>query len=266
IKMWTKTGFGIGLVLAMCALVVLAMSAVGGQSSPSGSVASAASGDFENLDFVAAQHTTYYHSSGSEGNEVGVAEGQDLGYDDGTTGVDVKEELEAVDWECDDRIVFFTRVAVHADATGTKTIFIVYHFDAHNGGQQGVGYEYVVDAGISAVNFPPPSQTGDDGNVGLDGNETVTKISEGYLPSGSTFGDPTPADRADVLEVVVKVTGLDPGDELIVRTDVRFSCFDFPVTGTLHAAIDDALFDADNDGAYPDADDDRINVGHQDVP
>ena len=156
---------------------------------------------------------------------------------------------------------------VAAQATDTnQTIFIVYDFDAENAGEAGAGYEEVLATGISAVDFPPPSQTGDDGNIGLDGNETVTKISESYRPAGSIFGDPNPANRAEHVDVVVKVTGLDPAEMLIVRIDARLSCFAFPVSGNLHAAISAALYDADSDGAYPDADDQQISVGQQDVP
>ncbi|UCH86848.1 MAG: hypothetical protein JSU97_00005, partial [Dehalococcoidia bacterium] len=269
--MWTKTRFskelllGASVLLLLGALAVAALvGSVGGW--PSGGVALADRGDFS-LDFIAAQHDTYYHAGPDEGNEIGPSEGQDLGYDDRTSNVDVKEELEASDFACGDRIVFFTAVTVDASATDTdQTIFLVYHFDAHNNGQQGVGYEEVLDVGISAVDFPPPSQTGDDGNIGLDGGETVTLVSQQYLPVGSVFGDPIPANRADVLEAVVKVTGLDPGEQLIVRADVRFSCFASPVTGNLHAAISEGLFDADGDGVFPDPDDENISVGQQDVP
>src|SRR3990172_12243445 len=64
--------------------------------------AEADGGDFQ-LDFAAAEDTTYFQSGPSEGNEVGTAEGQDLGYDDRTKNVDVVEQLEAEDFECGDR-------------------------------------------------------------------------------------------------------------------------------------------------------------------
>ena len=50
---------------------------------------SAAKGDFS-LDFIAAEDTTFFHRGPSEGNQIGTAEGQDLGYDDRTSNVDVK--------------------------------------------------------------------------------------------------------------------------------------------------------------------------------
>ena len=94
-------------------------------------------------------------------------------------------------WLCNDRIIFFTKIEVDAGATDTdQTLFIEYKFDAHNNGQQGVGYSDILAAGISAVNFPPPSQTGESGNIGLDGTETATLVSEAFAPAGTTFGHP----------------------------------------------------------------------------
>jgi hypothetical protein len=176
------------------------------------------------------------------------------------------EELEAADFACGDRVVFFTQVVVDSSATDTnQTIFIQYDFSAVNVGQQGVGYSDILAAGISDTGFPPASQSGESGNINLDGNEAVTLVSESFRPAGSTFGAPNEADRAQHLDATVKVAGLDPGDEIIVRVDVRFSCFAPDPTGNLHAAISGASFDEDGDGAYPDADDPRVNVGEQDI-
>ena len=212
------------------------------------------SGDFP-LDFVAAENTTYYQSGPNEGQEIsGAIEGQDLGFDDRTINVDVVEQLEAEDFQCDDRIIFFTQIGVADGAASDQDIFLVYHFDAVNNGQQGVGYSEVLDVGVSAVDFPA-GQVADDGNVGLSGGETAilqTPVAN-YLPPGSSFGV-----DANILEAKVRITDLDPSEHLIVRVDVRFSCFASPVTGNLHAAIQDAFVD--------DANETPINVGQQDVP
>ena len=104
------------------------------------------------LDFIAAENTTYHQNSlsGTEGDEIGAPapspEGQDLGFDDRTTNVDVVEQLEAEEFACEDRIVFFTEIVVdEADGVASdRDIFLVYHFDAINNGQQGVGYSDVL--------------------------------------------------------------------------------------------------------------------------
>ncbi|TEU00162.1 MAG: hypothetical protein E3J29_02115, partial [Dehalococcoidia bacterium] len=249
----------------------------------------ASGGDFH-LDFIAAENTTYHQNDaiGTEGYEIGPApEGNDLGYDDRTKNIDVVEQLEAEDFTCEDRIIFLPRVRVDEGATDAdQTIFLTYHFDARNNGKQAVGYKEVVpmpagvpgtDAvGISFVDFSP-SQTGDDGNIALSGNEDVTLVSQRYLnkPQYQVTGTvpvdfPTnPADNPDVevLEVVVKVEGLDAGEQLIARIDVRFSCFATDPTGNLHAALFDAFVDADGDLATTnDRDPITSGSGRQDIP
>jgi hypothetical protein len=248
-------------VTTILAAVVVCVSLVGEQP-----FASAAAGDFH-LDFTAAVPATYQRSGPGEGVEVGPAEGQDLSFDDRTIGTDVVEELMAEDFACGDRVIFFTQVVVDDSATDTgQSIFVQYDFQAQNGGQVGVGYSDVLSVGISAVDFPLHGQSGESGNVNLEGDETAALVSESFLPAGTTFGAADPAARAEHLDAVIKVTGLDAGDELIIRTDVRFSCFAPDPTGNLHAAVAGATFDADNDGVYPDDDDDRVNVGQQTIP
>ena len=107
---------------------------------------SADGGDFI-LDFAAAQEDTYNHQTTAETSQ------DSLQYDDRVIGTNVVEQLEAVKFECGDTIVYFTRVTVDADAEPNQTIFITYQFDAVNNGQQGVGYDHVVTAGISADDF-----------------------------------------------------------------------------------------------------------------
>ncbi len=73
--------------------------------------AHAEGGDFQ-LDLVSAEPTTYEQRGANEGDEKGTSDPLDLGYDDRTINTDVVEQLEAIDFECDDRIIFFTRVTV----------------------------------------------------------------------------------------------------------------------------------------------------------
>jgi hypothetical protein len=236
--------------------------------------ADANSGDFENIDFAAARvqggFRTYYGNGPNEGHEVGPLEGQNLAYDNGDNN-DIREELEASDFACEDRIIFFTRMGIAGVATEQdQNAFITYHFDARNNGTQAVGYREIIAAGISLVDFPAPSQTSETGNVNLDGDEDVSLVSQRYItkPAGdpggavpSDFGTPD----AEALEAVVKVAGLDPGDQLIVRIDVRFACFGVNPTGNLHAAIAGIVYDGDGNAATVD-DQERVNTGQQDVP
>jgi hypothetical protein len=168
----------------------------------------AEAGDFS-LDFVAAEDTTYHKNGASEGSEIGTAEGQDLAYDDRTINTDVVEQLEAEDFACGDRIVFFTEVTVGGTSSG-QTIFLEYDFDAENNGQIGVGYSDILNVGVSDMTAPfAAQQSGEEGNIGLDGDETATLIQEFFEPAGSTFGDITdPIDRASNNIGVVKITGL----------------------------------------------------------
>jgi len=244
--------------------VTLAIVAVGYLS---GRLATAAAGDFQ-LDFVAAENTTYYQHGPNEGGEIGLPEPLDLAFDDRTINDDVVEQLEAEDFTCGDRIVFFTEVAVDPEGDDDQTVFLEYDFDAENGGQIGVGYSEVLNAGISGVRPPfNTQQSSEDGNAGLDGTETAIVVDEFYEPAGAIFGDPHPDLRAEHLIAIVKLTGLDAGKVAVVRIDVRFSCYALPVTGNLHAAIRAAVLDG-GDGVYGGgvSDDDTINVGQQDIP
>jgi hypothetical protein len=207
----------------------------------------AAKGDFS-LDFIAADEHTFNHLTAVE------TSAGSLQYDARAIGTYVREELEAVDWQCGDTIIFFTQVVVDPSATDTnQTIDITYRFDAHEGGSPlnpKVGYTDILAAGISKVNFPS-SQTQETGNINLDANESVALTSESVV--GGTLGV-----DADYVEGVVRVTGLDPGDTLIVRVDVLFSCFGGAVSDA-NANVQARLAGATNNGQ-------NISVGQQTVP
>jgi len=209
-------------------------------------------GDFS-LDFIAAADDDYNHLTTPA---VELVPGG-LQFDARAINDNVVEQLEAEDFACGDTIVFFTEITVQDDASGTQSIDLTYDFDAQNNGQTGVGYSEIVAAGISNLDFA--GQTQESGNVNLDGNESVTLVSQTYEPSGNT--PPDGFGTADALNntVVIRVAGLDASDVLIVRIDARFSCFDAPVTGNLHAAI--AAAEVTGGGAKS-----AIQVGQQDVP
>ena len=212
-------------------------------------VSRADGGDFS-LDLVAAAPDTYVHSGASQGQEVALG---GLQYDSRDINLYVRESLEAEDFACDDRAVFFTQVTTDAGAIGTQTIEIDYEFDAEPTGQPAVGYSDIIAAGLSGPGGFPGWQTSEAGNQNLDGNETVLLIAESVQPPGSTLG-------VDAQEIAgtVQVAGLDGGDVVIVRVDVRFSCFPSSTdpTGTLHAVVQAARTSLG----------DAISVGQQDIP
>ncbi|MDZ4277975.1 MAG: hypothetical protein U1B78_02430, partial [Dehalococcoidia bacterium] len=212
------------------------------------SSAQADGGDFS-LDFIAAAPETYVHQGPSEGDETSPG---GLQFDHREMNTFVRESLEAEDFFCGDRVVFFTEVTADDGATGSQTIDLLYDFDALNNGQPGVGYSDVLDVGISNADFP--GQTDETGHS-RSGNESAS------LQAGPTFfpgSDPTwDPGTHESMRFTARVSGLEADEVVIVRLDARFSCFGDP-TGNLHAAIDSAEVVAGGSGT--------INVGQQDIP
>src|SRR3972149_4834024 len=135
----TRGLLGGAIVAPLIALALFAWLNGGLGDSQSKPVAFAAAGDFQ-LDFVAAENTTYYQRGPNEGKQIGAAEGQNLAFDDRTINTDVVEQLEAEDFQCNDRIIFFTEIVVDDPPAGEyyQDIFLEFDFDAENNGQQGV--------------------------------------------------------------------------------------------------------------------------------
>ena len=163
------------------------------------------------LDFIAAGHNSYNHATGVGGS-----------YGNRSIGPNgVEESLEGQDFACGDKIVYFTAVTVDAGA-GNGDVDLKFSFDGTTTSGSMVGINDLVSA---SLNSP------DSGNKNLDGNETVSIQSE----SG-----PPPAGK-DVT-ATVRVTGLDGGEQLIVRLVTNLWCdpFETSVTGNIHANLDDA--------------------------
>ncbi len=183
------------------------------------------------LDFVAAGPFTYNHDTGVGGayNNRTISK---------TTGV--VESLEGGDFECGDLVVFFTQVVVDNGATGTGSIDIDYAFGAETTGQPGIGFDDIVSVSVN---------TSDSGNVGLEGTETATLIAEG---TGTIGG-------SDAVTGTVRVTGLNAGEHLIVRTVVHLGCdVGASPTGNIQSAVPAARV------VLPEAD--TISVGNQTIP
>jgi uncharacterized repeat protein (TIGR01451 family) len=171
-----------------------------------------------NLDFVAAGPFTYDHSTG-----LGVY--PDFGYNDRTIDKDsgVVESLEGGDFACGDLVTFFVEVEVEEGA-GSGSVALDLSFGAETTGQPGLGFDDIVSWGIN---------TPDDGNVGLDGPntiETVTLTNEHLDTSGY-----------DTVKGTFTVSNLEGGETAIVRVTVRLACeVGASPTGNILNAIDAA--------------------------
>ena len=217
--------------------------------------AEADGGDFR-LDFVAAESTTYVHQGTEEGDET--APGS-LQFDARAVGVNVSESLQPQDFRCGDRIIFFTEVTVRSGALLAQTIEINYEFQAQNNGQAAIGYEQVLDVGLSAIDFGGQNQ--ESGATTPNLNASATLLTQAFIPGGLGV-NPPPAGfgtaNAQDLVFTVEVTGLEADEVVIVRIDTRLSCFGLNPTGTLQAALDSAIVTENGIGS--------ISSGRQTIP
>jgi uncharacterized repeat protein (TIGR01451 family) len=180
-------------------------------------------GDIE-LDFVAAAPQTYNHETGVGGQ-----------FGDRIINEQVVESLEGGDFECGDLVVFFVEVVV--GGTGDAgTLELDMSFGAETTGQPGVGFTDIVSASIN---------TGDEGNVGLEGTETATL---GTVTHDTAGYDETLA--------TVSVTGLQGGETAIVRIVAELGCaVGASPTGNILSAINAARLGGTT-----------VNVGQETVP
>jgi hypothetical protein len=197
----------------------------------------AAGGDFS-LDFTAAAPLTYNHLTGG-----GMYDLRAVGRDK-----DIVESLEGGDFACDDTVTFLTQIRVDAAASGAQTIRLRFEFTAHATGQQGIALVDNVAGTSAAIN----SSVGDVGNV-ENGNSTATVFSEG------TSG-PTVFTKPSTFTREVDVTGLEAGEKVVLRTDVRIACNGQSPTGNMQARLSSASVIAPA-GAVS-----AISVGDQTIP
>jgi uncharacterized repeat protein (TIGR01451 family) len=161
------------------------------------------------VDFVAAHPGTYSHSTGAGGQ-----------YNGRAIGSTVVEELEAEDFACGDLVKYFAAITVDDDADQPPDPFrMVFSFTSEATGRPGMAFVDVVAVGISSP---------DTGNENLDGDESATLVGEG---TGSLGGHPA-------ITGTVDVSGLDPGNQLIVFVLARLGCTDREnATGNLLAGM-----------------------------
>ena len=191
--------------------------------------AAADGGDFS-IDFVAAGPFTYNHVTGVGGQYDGRLISKTQG---------VNESLEGGDFSCGDKVVYFAAVQVDAGAIGTQNIQIDFEFASEPTGQGTIGID---DLELAALNV------GDTGNLGLDGNESASIVSENLVTAGK-----------DHLDATVAITNLNAGERFILRLVTLLTCptNDAP-TGNIQSSVDGARVTS------PVAD--NISVGNQTVP
>ena len=184
------------------------------------------------LDFVAAGPFTYDHTTG-------LGTHPQFGYDNRniskTNGV--VESLEGGDFACGDLVTFFVAVGVEEDAEGSGSVQLDMSFGAETTGQPGIGFDDIVSWGINSP---------DNGNVDLDGNETVVQNNETLDTAGY-----------DEIKSQFTVSNLNAGETAIVRITVHLAC---DVGGTPTGNILNAIDAARIVGG------DRISVGQETVP
>jgi hypothetical protein len=191
--------------------------------------AAADGGDFS-IDFVAAGPFTYNHTTGVGG----MYDGRLISKTEG-----VNESLEGGDFNCGDRVVFFAAIQVDDNATEQQDIEIDFEFASEPTGQGTVGFD---DLELAVLNVP------DTGNIGLDGDEAATIVSETLVTTGK-----------DHLDATIGITNLDAGERFILRLVTTLTCPDATSpTGNLQSNVDAARV------VSPEAD--AISVGNQTVP
>jgi hypothetical protein len=203
----------------------------------------AAGGDFS-LDFTAAAPFTYDHTTGGGA------------FDDRTIGKnkDVVESLEGGDFACGELVSFLTQIQVDAGATGAQTIDLTYVWTADTTGQSGVALDTMVNAvinrGVIAGGVGEGLGGTDSGNNELDLNSDATIVATNYIEATFSKG----AEHA----ATVRVTDLDPGENVILRFELNLVCNGQKPTGNMQARLDSASVFA------PVSDD--ISAGDQTIP
>ncbi|MDK9712240.1 DUF7507 domain-containing protein, partial [Acidaminobacter sp.] len=171
----------------------------------------AATGDFSNVDFAASHPDSYDHSIG------------------GGTFNNVVESLEGADFKCGDIVTYLAEVPVNntKDATtdAPQTIEIDFSFLMDTTGQSGVALGEIMNVGIN---------TGDS-NILIDPNGTANNVQLKQVWTQGTIFNP-----GGELWATVELDGLDPGEVIIVRIDVKLMCQpNTNPTGNLQAALEE---------------------------
>ena len=215
-----KKNFFLTTLLLITMLSTLGMSS---QQHASAARALAPNGGDISIDYAAARPTTYNHTTGVGGQ-----------YNTGGTA-DVVESLEGGDFECGDIVVFFDAITVKATASaGPSTLQLVNSYDRFTTSGGAVGF-FTINSVTLATSDP-----GYNSNL----NETVSFV------DNST---------ASQTIITASITGVEPGEKIILREQVVIQCTDDPasVTGNIQTAFESAQVTAGGSGV--------VNGGQQTI-
>jgi len=167
------------------------------------------------FDFVAAEPSSYDHATGGGS------------FNFRNINTDVVESLEGGDFACLDIVTFLTQIKVDAGVVGTQTVRLNFEWTAHSTGQQGVALvdnDFPTTSGTSAVINTPEANVSDGPPPA-----TASVFFEGT--SGTVFVKPASTLRS------VDVGGLNAGDTVVLRTDVRIVCNGQSPTGNMQGRL-----------------------------
>lgn len=192
------------------------------------------------IDFAAAEPLTYNHATGG---------GK---WNNGAVNTEIERSLEGEKFACGDTVSYLTKVSAgnvsDLAALGEMTIDLKYRFTLDTTGQSGAAlgepFFTVLTSGDSAASYDSGSSV------------TTTNVTS----TGAIFDD-----GADLF-ATVRLTGLDAGEVIIVRTDVRVLCQPGSrPTGNLQADFDSAFLVAKN-GSVPVSPAEPLGAGARLVP
>jgi hypothetical protein len=177
-------------------------------------------------------------------------------YDDRKVGrdLDIVESLEGGHFACGDLVTFLTQIRVSAGAfNGSQTIELDYRWLADSTGQSGAALDEFHNV---RINYGPVS--GGDGlggtDIGITGNENSVASIVAQNLTAPLFS------KGAKRTGTIQVTNLEPGENVVLRFDLRIQCNGQRPTGNLQAWLDGARVIA------PIAQAGGIRVGNQTIP
>ncbi len=168
-------------------------------------------GDYFEIDFTAAEPTSYNHLTGGGA------------YDAGVSNVDTVQSLEGKQFACGDIVSFMTKIKMNdaeSGAYGATTVRMYYSFDmASSGSANGVGFSDLITA---KINYPPiapdllqPASTIDDAIVD-DGNSHVTNTT--VVKVGSMWV------KDSHLDATFDINDIEAGETIVLQVDMKLKC------------------------------------------
>jgi uncharacterized repeat protein (TIGR01451 family) len=192
------------------------------------------------LDFAAAEPTSYNHVTGGGA------------WNDGTINKDIRRSLEGENFACEDVVSYLTKVTIDSttalSANGQMTMDLTYRYDLAPTGQTGVALgvptSAILNASDSANTFVAPNI------VTLETSTTTGPI---YV-------------KPSELVNTVRVTGVQSGEQFVIRTDVIIHCqAGASPTGNLQARLAEGFLIKIN-GSTTLNPSQSLNTGDQTVP